>query len=399
MFKNLLTILIMLLLTNSNTAYANVRGVSKVDSLPSKILAEQRELIVHLPNNYQQNLNLNYPVLYLLDGQRNFSHTVGSLDLLNQSHMAQEMIIVAIKNTHRTRDFTPTYDESYNEWGISGGADKFLNFIEQELIPYVNKNYRTNGFKILSGHSLGGLLSVYALQSRPKLFQAHFAFSPSLWWHDQVIFKYAEKFLANIAELNNYLYINMGNEGGNMLSTFERYSKLLNTDTPKGFRYHSELIEQESHNTTALVGQSLAYRYLYATFQCPKEVIAQGLPAIKQFYKMQSEKYGYEMKPSFSAINHAGYLALENKNVAKAINIFEANVKNYPYKADGYDSLADGLEANGQLNEALKMRAITIKKSVAENIENNAYKTRHANLLALINKINTRKNSAVIQVE
>lgn len=391
MLKHVITISIIILLTHINATYANVRGESKVDSLPSKILAEQRELIVHLPNNYQQNTEVSYPVLYLLDGQRNFSHAVGSLDLLNHSHMAQEMIIIAIKNTHRTRDYTPTYDESYNEWGISGGADNFLDFIEKELIPYVNKNYRTNNFKILSGHSLSGLLAVYALQSRPELFQAHFAFSPSLWWHDQVIFEEAENFLATTTELNNYLYINMGNEGGNMRSTYERYTKLLKTHTPKGFNYNSELIEQESHNTTALVGQSLAYRYLYNTLQCPKEIIAQGLPAIEQFFKMQSEKYGYQIKPSFSAINNAGYIALENKDTVNAIRIFEANVKNYPNKADGYDSLADGLEAAGQLNKALKVRIITIKKSMRENVENNAYKTRKANLLVLINKSNSKK--------
>jgi len=390
MLKHVITISIIILLANISTVYANVRGESKIDSLPSKILAEQRELIVHLPNNYQQNTPLNYPVLYLLDGQRNFSHAAGTLDLLIQSHMAQEMIIIAIKNTHRTRDLTPTYDESYNEWGISGGADNFLDFIEQELIPYVNTKYRTNNFKILSGHSLGGLLSIYALQSRPQLFQAHFAFSPSLWWHDQVIFKETENFLANTARLNNYLYINMGSEGGNMLSTYERYTKLLKTHTPKGFSYNSELIEQESHNTTALVGQSLAYRYLYNTLQCPKEIIAQGLPAIEQFFKMQSERYGYQIKPSFSAINHAGYIALENKDTVNAIKIFETNVKNYPNKADGYDSLADGLEADGQLNKALTIRNTTIKKSISENVENNAYKTRKANLLALINKNNSK---------
>lgn len=120
--------------------------------------------------------------------------------------------------------------------------------------------------------------------------------------------------------------------------------------------------------------------------QCPKEIIAQGLPAIEQFFKMQSEKYGYQIKPSFSAINNAGYIALENKDTVNAIKIFEANVKNYPNKADGYDSLADG-----QLNKALTIRNITIKKSMSENVENNAYKTRKANLLVLINKSNSKK--------
>jgi predicted alpha/beta superfamily hydrolase len=384
MLKHAMIIFIIILLVTPNSAYAKIRGESKVVSLKSKILDEKRELLVHLPNNYQQNTGVNYPVLYLLDGQRNLNHAAGTLDLLNQSNMAQEMIIVAIANTHRTRDLTPTYDESYNEWGLSGGADSFLDFIEQELIPFVNKNYRTNNFKILSGHSLGGLLSIYALQSRPHLFQAHFAFSPSLWWHDQVIFKDAENFLANTPKLNKYLYVNMGNEGGNMLSTFARYTKLLKAHTPEGFSYNSDLDTAENHNTTALVGQSLAYRYLYDTLQSPNEVIAKGLPAIEQFFKIQSEKYGYQIKPSYRAINSAGYNALKKKDFATAIKIFEANVQTYPYRADAYDSLADGFEANGELNKALEMRDFTIQKSISENVENNAYKTRHANLLKLI---------------
>ena len=196
MFKHLITVFIIILLANFSTAYAKVRGSSITDTLPSKILAEQRDL---------------------LDGQRNLNHAAGTLDLLNQDGKAQEIIFIAIKNTHRTRDLTPTYDQSYNEWGISGGADNFFDFIEQELIPYVNKNYRTNSFKILSGHSFGRLLAIYALQSRPQLFQANFAFSPSLWWHDQVILKDAENFLVGTTLLNNYLYVNLGNETGDML--------------------------------------------------------------------------------------------------------------------------------------------------------------------------------------
>ncbi|MDO6425739.1 alpha/beta hydrolase-fold protein [Thalassotalea sp. 1_MG-2023] len=381
MFNRVIAVLLFLLLANITNADAKVRGESKVINLPSKILAEQRELLIHLPNNYQLNTELDYPVLYLLDGQRNFNHVIGSLDLHNQDNDAQEMIIVAIKNTHRTRDFTPTYHESYNEWGISGGADNFLNFLEQELIPYINKNYRTNKFKVLSGHSLSGLFAVYAMQARPELFQAHFAFSPSLWWHDKVIFKEAEQFFANRATLNTYLYINMGNEGGMMLSAYQQYLALLKKYSPKGFRYTESLVEQESHNTTALAGHPKAFYALQATLNCPKEVIEQGLEAIEHFYTQQSQLYGYQITPSYRAVNHAGYIALENKAINKAIKLFTYNIKNYPHKADGYDSLADGLAANGQLNEALNMMNIAIEKSLIENVENNSFKHHRDNLL------------------
>ncbi|WP_353518761.1 alpha/beta hydrolase-fold protein [Thalassotalea sp. SU-HH00458] len=383
MVKQIATLLFVFLIS-SGEVNANVRGTSITDSLYSTILSEQRDLLIHLPNNYKENKMLNYPVLYLLDGQRNFAHTIGTLDLLNQSSMAQEMIIIAIKNTHRTRDFTPTYDESYNEWGISGGADDFLDFIEKELIPYVGKKYRANNFKTVSGHSLGGLLSIYALQSRPELFQAHFAFSPSLWWHKQILFKEAESFLKQPDELNTYLYVNMGSEGGHMLSSYERYTKLLKSHNRKGFKFNSDLVTSETHNTTALAGHSLAFQKLYIALQPSHETISKGIPEIKKFYKKQSEIYGYEIKPSYGSINRVAYNALKEKNFTTAIAIFEQNVKNYPYRADAYDSLADGYEANGNLDKALEMRNLAIKKSIVENVENNAYKTRQLNLLKSI---------------
>lgn len=390
MFKQV-AVLTFVFLMSTTEVNANVRGSSITESLYSTTLSEQRELLIHLPNNYKENKALRYPVLYLLDGQRNFAHTIGTLDLLNQSGMAQEMIIVAIKNTHRTRDFTPTYDESYNEWGISGGADNFLDFIEKELIPYINETYRANNFKIVSGHSLGGLFSIYALQSRPELFQAHFAFSPSLWWHKQIIFKKAESVLLNSDELNTYLYLNMGNEGGHMLSSYERYTKLLNSQSRKGFKFHFDLDTSETHNTTALAGNSLAFQKLYSVLRPSQETVAKGIEAVEEFYKKQSEIYGYEIKPSYAAINGIGYNALKEKDFTTAIAIFKENIKNYPHRADAYDSLADGYEANGELDKALEMRNLVIKKSVIENVENNAYKTRLINLLKLI-KTNQNKH-------
>jgi tetratricopeptide (TPR) repeat protein len=216
------------------------------------------------------------------------------------------------------------------------------------------------------------------------VFQAHFAFSPSLWWQEQVIFDDAETFFSDTSELNNYLYINMGSEGGNMLSAYQRYNELLNAHKRKGFSYNTDLDTSESHNTTALAGHSLAYQNLYTSLQPSKEVLSGGIPAIKQFYKAQSEMYGYDIKPSYRAINSVGYKALSEKEYSSAIAIFQSNVDSYPYKADAYDSLADGFEASGDLQKALEMRALAIKKSTAENVENGAYKTRHANLLKKI---------------
>ncbi|WP_334038183.1 alpha/beta hydrolase-fold protein [Alteromonas macleodii] len=382
MYQKLASIFIGALLTFSLSFHVNakVRGEAVVTTIKSEILNESRELLIHLPNNYSRYKDTTYPVLYLLDGQRNFAHTVGTLDLLNQSGMAQEMIVIGITNTERTRDFTPTYDESYNQWGISGGADNFLDFLEKELKPYVKANYRTNNYAIISGHSLSALFTLYALQERPELFQAYFAFSPSLWWHEEVIFPEAKAFFASNSDLNKYLYINMGNEGGNMLSAYQRYVELLNSSERKGLYFDTELDTSESHNTTALAGMSLALQKQLNSLRPTGAIIQEGIPAVEQYYRDLSAKYAFEAKPEYKAVNHAGYAALNKQDFDSAIAIFKKNTARFPNKSDAYDSLADGYEANGDLAMALEMREKALAMSYKENVENGAFKTRLANL-------------------
>lgn len=384
MYKKIATVFISLLFGLSIHANAKVRGEASVTTVTSEVLNESRELLIHLPNNYSRYKDTTYPVLYLLDGQRNFAHTVGTLDLLNQSGMALEMIVIGITNTERTRDFTPTYDESYNEWGISGGADNFLDFLEKELQPFVAKNYRTNGYSILSGHSLSALFTVYALQERPELFQAYFAFSPSLWWHKEVIFPNAEKFFSLEKDLNKYLYVNMGGEDGQMLSGFERYTELLESSSREGFTFDAELDTSEGHNTTALAGMSLALQKQVNSLRPSGDLIQQGLPAVAQYYKELSTKYGFTATPEYKAVNYAGYAALNKKDFDTAITTFKKNVAMFPNKADAYDSLADGYEASGDLAMALVNRQKALALSYDENVENNAYKTRLINLQSKI---------------
>ncbi|MFD2166679.1 alpha/beta hydrolase-fold protein [Thalassotalea euphylliae] len=363
---------------------AKVRGYTSTDGLYSKILDENRELLIHLPNSYHQAPKRKYPVMYLLDGLRNFNHAAGTLDLLNQSFITEEMIIIGIKNTHRTRDFTPTYDESYNKWGISGGADNFLDFLEKELIPYINYRYRANDIRILSGHSLGGLLAVYSLHTRPSLFQAHFAFSPSLWWHNRVVLKNALQFYANEKTVSNFLYINMGNEGGHMLETFQAYKTVLDEVSTKNVAYHADLIEHENHNTTAMVGHNSAYRALTSYFSCPDDELLKGIEKISECYQIKSKRYGITITPSYRTIRDAANLAFKNKEMDRAVSIYKTLISTYPDHADAHFRFAYVLEEIGELDKALDEVKKALAISVEENVENNAYKTYRDYLISRI---------------
>ncbi|MFZ8201842.1 alpha/beta hydrolase-fold protein [Alteromonas portus] len=385
MTKLILTITLLLLACPHST-FAQVRGLNKLDKVYSEVLSEDREILIHLPSSYKLDSKAKYPVMYLTDGLRNFNHAAGTLDLLTQSYKTQEMIIVAIKNTHRTRDYTPTYDGSYNQWGISGGADNFLDFLEKELIPYINNTYRTTEFNVLSGHSLGGLLVIHSLQTRPHLFQAHFAFSPSLWWHDGVILRRAKDFFSQTKTLNNTLYLNLANEDAQMRNAFDEYIQTLEQSQIEGFTFRFDIDEQENHSTIALVGHNKAYVYLFKSLRCPDSIIAKGITDFEQCYKTLSEQYGVDILPSYDVYRQAASASLKNNDFATAIGIFNGAINKFPYTSDAHFRKAYALKEKGDISSALDSINHALEISRKENVENNKYKTFKTNLLVLLDK-------------
>jgi predicted alpha/beta superfamily hydrolase len=361
MFKKIFTWFVFINLCCISVVYAEIRIPSK-EMMHSKILGENREFRIQLPTQYDVNKEQNYPVLYLLDGPSNLSHTSGTLDFLVGYAQAPQIIIVAITHKQRSLDLTPTHDPK-KEFP-NGGGENFLDFIEQELMPHINKTYRTQPFNLIAGHSLGGLLVMHSLATRPHLFQAHFAFSPSLYWHDKVVIKQAKKFLSSTPSFNNFLYINMGNEGierGDengmaMRNGVIELTSELNASSPVGFHFRSDVFEQENHQTTPIIGQFHAFRSLYPHWELPWKSFESGLTEIKEHYEMLTTRYGYQITPFEYQVNDAGYFQLtEKNNVEEAIKLFEFNVKNFPECANCYDSLADGYEKQGKLQKALAL--------------------------------------------
>ncbi|PLX25561.1 MAG: hypothetical protein C0599_00425 [Salinivirgaceae bacterium] len=141
-------------------------------SLESAVLQENRSVLIHLPNGYKDS-NKSYPVLYRLDGSKELMmETLATTNRLTYSEeVAPEMIIVTIENTNRPRDMWPVNALYYPEPNIAG-AKAFLSFIETELIPYVEANYRTNQKNVLIGQSLSGIFTSYVFLTKPELFDS-----------------------------------------------------------------------------------------------------------------------------------------------------------------------------------------------------------------------------------
>lgn len=147
-------------------------GVAR--TMKSAILNEDRKVLVHLPASYDTS-GKSYPVLYLLDGTQAFLLEMTAItNRLRNDGNAPEMIIVAIENTNRDRDMMPVVAKD-----LPGPprAEAFLGFLEKELVPDIERTYRTAQPRILQGKSLSGLFTVYALLARPTVFNAYVACS------------------------------------------------------------------------------------------------------------------------------------------------------------------------------------------------------------------------------
>jgi predicted alpha/beta superfamily hydrolase len=323
-------------------------------TIKSHVLGEERVALVRTPAGYATN-DQRYPVLYMTDGEAQLGHTTGTIEFLARNGRMPEMIVVAIANTDRTRDLTPTKATNAASKGppMGGGADKFLDFIEKELIPQVEKTYRTAPYRVFAGHSLGGLLAMHAFATKNELFNAYIAVSPSLWWDNQFAIRKTEEFLKGRKDLDRTLFMTLGNENREMRAGFEKAKELLGRQQLKDFAFDSMLMEDEDHGSVVLRSHYFALKRIFDGWQPSPKTIAAGTTAVEEHYAKLSAKYKYTILPPELMMNQLAYqLLLGGGKNEDAIAAFKSNVKRYPSSANVYDSLAEAYEKTGKLDLA-----------------------------------------------
>jgi predicted alpha/beta superfamily hydrolase len=175
----------------------------KKDSVQSAVLDQNRKISIYLPEGYEVK-DAKFPVLYVLDADGRDQHTVPTARFLFVNGKMPKAIVVGVFNIDRNHDFLP---DSSQAASTGGGADNFLKFFKTELIPYINKNYRTEGFNVLIGHSYGGVFVMHTLLNDPDLFDAYIAIDPSFWYKNEMQVKSAKNdFLKNKTGINQFSY-------------------------------------------------------------------------------------------------------------------------------------------------------------------------------------------------
>lgn len=223
--------------------------IGETIEIHSKVLNENRTLNIYLPDGYNPDSLKKYPVIYLLDGSRDedFIHIAGLVQFCSFPwvNIIPESIVVGISNVDRKRDFTfPTNNKKdKTDYPTTGGSENFINFIEKELQPFIEKNYKTTSSKTIIGQSLGGLLATEILFKKPNLFNNYIIISPSLWWDDESLLKYEIKPLS--AETN--IYIAVGKEGKVMERTAKELSNKVKLANTKNLKLFFEFFDGQNH--------------------------------------------------------------------------------------------------------------------------------------------------------
>ncbi len=323
--------------------------IGKQITIESTVLGELRVINVYLPPNYE-NSGVDYPVLYLLDGGAHFLHGSATSQFLSRNGIIPQMIVVGILNVDRNRDFSPTHSD---RMPTSGGAENFLNFLDDELMPFVDKKYRTSSFRILMGHSFGGTFATYTLLTKPDLFNAYIAISPYLQYDNNYMVKKSEKELRSHYKKYTYFYMTVGNEP-KYFEPLKEFSGYVQTKSDESISFKYVKMEKENHGSIPYLSVYAGLQYIYSDWQLPKDKMAAGLDSVDEHYKNISEKYNAKIETPEFIINVLGYGFLNKKEYEKAISMFKENVKRYPKSANVYDSLGEAYEKSNNLKMAAK---------------------------------------------
>lgn len=372
----LLPILITVVAFTAKAQNDNKIVIGKIDTVYSKILGEPRTIWIYTPGMTSGNHdpNIHYPVLYLLDGDGHFPSVVGLIQQLSQvngNSVLPEMIVVGITNTDRTRDLTPTHvtsdlpamDSNFSK--TSGGGQNFMAFIEREVMPHIDSVYPTAPYKVLVGHSFGGLTVIDALTNHTKLFNAYIAIDPSMWYDHERFLAATKKKLAEKKYDGTRLYIGIANtmppgmtltqlkkdttfDTRHIRSIFE-LDKFLKATPQNAINYASRFYSNDSHVSVPMISEYDGLRYIfdYYRINVTGKDLADTSDAIvtkyKKHYDMVSKEMGYKVSPPELFINYLGYDAMANKHYKKAAGLFKMNIDNYPNSSNAYDSYGDVL--------------------------------------------------------
>src|SRR5579884_4180213 len=337
--------------------------IGKKIQIHSTIFNQDRILLIATPAGYDEGTE-RYPVLYVLDGESNFVQAADIAGFLAESDRIPPMLVVGIVNVNRSHDLTPrTEDELEIRFHPNtGGADIFLQSLKTELMPYINQHYRTRSYKMLVGHSLGGLFAMYALASDPQLFNAYIAIDPTLGWNHKSVMSMLQMNLKKLKDVSSDLYVTVTEPS----SVTYRLCATLKDNSPKEFRWTFKAMPEETHNS--IVHQSI-YSGLDTIFDGwhlgnPLKLYDEcGMAAIQQHFAQGGKRYGYDREASPFTISLIVAGLLEKGRLEDAGTVLLQDQKRYPPPWNQLEALARAYAQQGNSPEAIRFYKLSLQQN------------------------------------
>lgn len=336
--------------------------IDRVD-IHSEILNETHTVSVYLPPDYEQNKE-SYPVFYVLESIYAFLNAISAVHGDGKmSTTIPEMIVVGVNTSDRWRDLSPSFIPDWHGYPIpqSGGGANYLAFLEKEVIPKVDSTYRTHPFRVLYGHSLGGLFTLFSLVEKPELFSGYIASSPNLEYDQRIVTQKAKAITNASIPRPRFVFLNSDNDADDYAEEISRFTTVIDERGLNVEYTFKDYIEHDHWNVPRYsLGDGL--RFVFKDYTLPDSAIARGANAIEGFYDALSLKYGFQVKPMGGYINFLSMNLLREDRLNEAIDMLEYNTRLYPDYSYVYERLGDALLQAERIEEAraIYQRALSL---------------------------------------
>ena len=336
--------------------------IGKRIALPSKVFNQEMAISVSLPADYETS-GVKYPVLYDLNAFAYFTYAAGTVELMARNIEMPEMIVVGLPSLQNGYVPTP-YEERKGE---PTAADLSLKFFSEELIPFIDGKYRTAGFNLLCGHSVGGLFTMYALFTQPDLFSGYIASSPWFQNNNQYWLKQVDKMFQAESLAGKFLFMTVGKKEQDLtISTYTELEKWMKSKDLRGLAWKSAWLDNVDHSS--MLGKSLydGLMFIFDGWKIPFDVIVSGnVSAIREHGSKVKAKFGGQLDYDIpeNLLNQVGYQLMSRKSHDTAQEIFRLNIELHPNSPNVYDSLAECYLTMGNKQKAKEYYELAIQKN------------------------------------
>lgn len=343
---NKLSLILIICLIQTGLCAQNDVTVGKYRKFDSKILGGELTYLEHLPDGYEKS-DKTYPVIFMMNGQNvsQFANDAATLDNLTNERIP-DMILIGISNTGVAGAFWPCPDDS----GHVTGGTVFSAFLKDELIPEINKNYRTNGYQLLSGQSNAGLFVMYNFLAYPDMFDAYVIASPMFGWCPDFFLKSTRSLFKTHSGIKKKLYISYGElDYVQVLKPVNDFKEVMKR-SPAGLEWKLEMIDNSGHVPFSTMNNALLFFFSGCTMNAERKKLS--VPEIKFYFAELSKEYGFEVNPKAGVLLDMAFDLSDEQKTDQAIEIMKYLISLNPDSEVNFYCLGRLFQKTGDIESA-----------------------------------------------